>query len=60
MAHAHTTPAANTGRRGLPLELMLVIGLPLMSMFIGGAIIITAYSHGFTVIPESASHATAR
>ncbi len=60
MAHAPTSPAANTSRRGLPLELMLVIGLPLMSMFIGGAIVITAYSHGFTVIPESASHATAR
>jgi len=47
-------PSATPSRtRGLPVELFLVIGLPLMSMFVGGVIIFAAYSHGFTTLPEA-------
>jgi len=45
--------AVSSKKHGLPVELFLVIGLPLLSMFVGGAIIFAAYSHGFTALPEA-------
>ena len=37
------------------LELVIVLGLPLLSIFIGSTLAITAYTRGFTPIAATAS-----
>jgi hypothetical protein len=39
------------------LELALVIGLPALSIFIGCALAIVSYTHGFTDIAQAVVHA---
>jgi len=36
-------------------ELALVLGLPLLSVFIGSTLAIAAYTRGFTALPEPAA-----
>ncbi len=37
------------------LELALVLGLPLLAVFIGSTLAIVAYTKGFTALPEPAA-----
>ncbi|HZR34575.1 MAG TPA: hypothetical protein VFA75_04315 [Nevskia sp.] len=36
-------------------ELLLMLGLPILAVFIGGTLAITAYVKGFTQLPEPAA-----
>lgn len=47
-------PAPAPRTRFFP-ELVLVIGLPILSIFIGGSLAITAYVKGFSQLPEPAA-----
>ena len=41
-------------RSPLSLELALVIGLPVLSLIVGGVLLALAYSHAWTPLPETA------
>ncbi|MBL6751963.1 MAG: hypothetical protein ISP90_15700 [Nevskia sp.] len=41
------------------LELAVVVGLPVLSIFIGSALAIVAYTHGFTALTEPAAASAA-
>jgi hypothetical protein len=49
---SHRAPARPT--RLFP-ELLLVLGLPVLAIFIGSTLAITAYVKGFTALPEPAA-----
>ena len=48
-----TTDTKPNRRMHLFPELLLALGLPLLSIFIGSTLAITAYVKGFTEIPTS-------
>jgi len=50
--NAQTQSAAPKEFR-LFLELVLVVGLPLLAVFVGSALAIVAYTKGFTALPET-------
>lgn len=55
-----TTELAPAPRTRFFPELLLVIGLPLLAVFIGGALAVTAYVKGFSPLPEPAAQTAPR
>ncbi|MDR3415183.1 MAG: hypothetical protein P4L83_03265 [Nevskia sp.] len=46
------SPSAAPKEFRLFLELVIVVGLPILSIFIGSTLAIVAYTKGFTALPE--------
>ena len=52
--NAAISPAPRRAPRFFP-ELLLMIGLPVLAIFVGSSLAITAYVKGFSPLPEPAA-----
>jgi hypothetical protein len=53
-----TTPGLAPRPTRLFPELVLALGLPILAIFVGSTLAITAYVKGFTQLPEPAAQVT--